>query len=216
MPEVKFCGMTRAEDARDAAAHGARYVGVIFATSTRRVTVDQAADVLAAVEGSGVQRVGVFGETAADEMLSVAGRLALDVIQLHGGAAGDVIGALRSRFAGEVWAVARIGPEGLADTHRRLFTLAHGVVLDTLSPKGLGGTGESFDWQSVASDVAATRGSARVVVAGGLRAENVGAAIEALDPDVVDVSSGVESAPGHKSVERMRAFLTAVRAHANR
>jgi phosphoribosylanthranilate isomerase len=92
-----------------------------------------------------------------------------------------------------------------------LFSAADAVVLDAAVDGRLGGTGVPLPWATVARALDGVRGSAPLVLAGGLRAENVGLAIEALAPDVVDVSSGVEAAPGVKDHERMRRFAEAVR-----
>jgi phosphoribosylanthranilate isomerase len=99
-----------------------------------------------------------------------------------------------------------------------MYEVADGVVLDTFSPKSLGGTGTTFNWRDAAPRLAAlvNGGRARVILAGGLKAENVGEAIATLGPDVVDVSSGIESAPGIKDPARMRAFMDAVRASDSR
>jgi phosphoribosylanthranilate isomerase len=208
--------MTRTSDVRLASDLGARYVGVIFAESPRRVGAEDAARILSVVPRGRLQRVGVFGSVTADEVVEVAGIVGLDCVQLHGGADRPLIRAIREEFDGEIWGVARIGPDGVSPRHRDLFDLADGVVLDALSARGLGGTGETFDWRGTAAALGDLRGKARLVIAGGLRADNVAAAIGTLDPDVVDVSSGVEAAPGIKDADRMRAFIGAVRQTTNR
>ena len=88
---------------------------------------------------------------------------------------------------------------------------ADGVLLDTLAVSALGGTGVAFDWQAVHGEVRDLRFGRRLIVAGGLNPGNVREAIERLAPDVVDVSSGVESTPGVKNHQRMAEFMTAVR-----
>jgi phosphoribosylanthranilate isomerase len=85
------------------------------------------------------------------------------------------------------------------------------VLLDTFALSTLGGTGQPFDWEAVAGDVRDLRFGRCLIVAGGLRPENVRGAIDRLAPDVVDVSSGVEAAPGIKDQGKMAAFMTAVR-----
>jgi phosphoribosylanthranilate isomerase len=110
----------------------------------------------------------------------------------------------------EIWRVIRIGPSGLR-RHRSAFNGTDGVLLDTFVKGALGGTGAFFDWEAIAPDVRARRGERRLVVAGGLRPENVQRAIQHLAPNVVDVSSGVESAPGEKDHQRMAEFMAAVR-----
>ena len=212
MVEVKFCGIIHPRDAVTAVELGARYVGMIFASSPRQVTPEQGRDIVAALRAADVATVGVFDDIGQDEILAIAEGVGLDCVQLHAWSDPEMIGVLRSRFDGDVWAVSRVGPGGLDSRAGQLFGVADGVLLDTQSAKGLGGSGTIFDWPAVAGAVATVRGQARLIVAGGLRAENVCRAVEALDPDVVDVSSGVEHSPGIKDPQRMRAFVAAVRA----
>lgn len=204
---IKFCGITRREDARLAAELGAAYVGSIFAESPRRLTPDQAADLWTAAGNA--KKVGVFGPAAADEILRTAAESGLDVIQLHGGADAGTIDELRGSFPGEIWSVVRIGENGAVvaagDSAR-----ADAILVDSYSESGLGGTGRSFDWQRESESIRALVAGKPLIVAGGLDPDNVGAAIGALAPDVVDVSSGVESSPGVKDHARMRAFVRAV------
>ena len=207
MPEVKFCGLTRPEDAAQAAALGAAYAGVIFAGGPRRLDPVRAGVVLAAAGAA--RRVGVFGATDADDIARVAALAGLDVVQLHGDPDVAAVAAVRRRFAGTVWAVARCEGARLPDGVDELFAAADAVVLDARVPGLLGGTGVAVPWAEIAAAVAAARGGGRLVLAGGLTPENVAEAVHALAPDIVDVSSGVESAPGIKDHERMRAFRRA-------
>ena len=212
--EIKFCGLTRASDAREAVALGASYVGVIFATGPRRLTVQQAGEVLADVPES-VRRVGVFADATTDSIATVADALGLGAVQLHGENGGRLVEAVRSRFGGEVWSVLR--PQGgkLPEMAAELFAAADAVLLDAHVAGKLGGTGIALPWEKLMDELGAIRNgavSARLVLAGGLKAENVGEAIRLLRPDVVDVSSGVETAPGIKDHARMRAFRDAVHA----
>lgn len=207
---MKFCGLKRDEDIAYAVELGADYVGVVFAPSPRRVSPEEAAELLGTVRGP-TRRVGVFGDPGAPYVLDTAQRVGLDVVQLHGCTSVRDVEMVRAAFPGEVWSVVRVGPAGLLREQQPLATAAHGVVLDTLSSRGLGGTGESFDWLAVAEAVEEIRSRTRVILAGGLRADNVARAIEVLAPHVVDVSSGVEAGPGVKDHLRMRAFVDAVR-----
>ena len=212
--EIKFCGLTRAADAREAVALGARYVGVIFASGPRRLSVETAADVLAGVPAA-VRRVGVFGDTEADAIATAADTLGLGALQLHGENGARLIGGLRARFDGEVWSVLRPRDGQLPATAAELFATADAVLLDAHVPGKLGGTGVTLPWERLVDELAAIRSGgrgARLVLAGGLNSENVGEAIRLLRPDVVDVSSGVETAPGIKDHARMRAFRDAVHA----
>jgi phosphoribosylanthranilate isomerase len=207
--DVKFCGLTRREDANHAAALGAAYVGVIFASGPRLLTPERAAEVLAEVPAS-VQRVGVFGDQPAAQILAGAHVAGLHVIQLHGSHDSARIAALRDDFDGEIWPVVRLVGGSLPDDFAEIVAAGDGVLFDALVPGSLGGTGVTLAWEALALELAAVRGDARIVLAGGLRPENVARAVAALSPDVVDVSSGVESAPGIKDHGRMREFRDAV------
>jgi phosphoribosylanthranilate isomerase len=209
--EIKFCGLTRPEDAHEAGALGARYVGVIFAGGPRRLDPERARMVLDAA-GPSVQRVGVFGSADPCEVARVARLAKLDVAQLHGDPTPDAVRAVRDAADVLVWAVARVAGSTLRARLDELEQAADAIVLDAFVPGTLGGTGVAFDWSVVAR--LGHRPTVRLVVAGGLTPANVGEAIVTLRPDVVDVSSGVERERGVKDHQRMRAFADAVR-HGN-
>ena len=208
--EIKFCGMTRAADAEYAASLGAAYVGVIFAESPRRVDAVAAAVVLAGVR-EGVSTVGVFDHALVETIATVASDVELDVVQLHGDPSPSVVERMRRGFSGAVWAAIRIDGNALPDNAAALLAVADAVVLDARVAGQLGGTGHSFDWDAIARTLERRSDHARVVLAGGLRPENVARAVRIISPDVVDVSSGVETAPGIKDHARMRDFRDAVR-----
>ena len=210
--EIKFCGLTRREDAEYAAALGASYVGVIFAGGPRTLTLEKASDVLAAVPPD-VRRVGVFADQAPDDVARSANELRLDVVQLHGGASAARIEGIRASFDGKIWPVCRVAEPPLPAEVAELAALGDGLVLDSYVRGTLGGTGVTVAWSALSEDVDRIRRDMRLfVLAGGLRPENVTRAIATLTPHVVDVSSGVESAPGIKDHDRMRAFRDAVAA----
>lgn len=216
MVEVKFCGLTRAEDAARAAALGASYAGVIFAGGPRALTVARAREVLAPLAGGPLRRVGVFGAQSVEETAAMADAAGVDVVQLHGGASVDAIERLRSRFGGAIWAVLRLPGSELPAGAAAIAEAADGIVLDAAVPGQLGGTGVALEWGALAPLTGTLRppGRAgwRLVLAGGLKPVNVAGAVALVRPDVVDVSSGVESAPGVKDPESMRAFVEAARA----
>lgn len=214
MTEVKLCGMTRAEDVAAAVALGAGFIGVIFAGGPRTRTVAEAIDTLAPARGL-ARTVGVFGAGTAESIAEIAHAVQLDVVQLHADPSPADVDAVRAHFPGAVWAVHRVRAGGLGAHAAPLFTTADGVVLDAHVEGVLGGTGRTLPWEALATELQriAPR-TARLVLAGGLRPENVGAAVSLLAPDVVDVSSGVESAPGRKDHDRMRAFVLAAQSPA--
>jgi phosphoribosylanthranilate isomerase len=205
MAEIKFCGLTRPEDAQYAASLGARYIGIILAESPRRLQDDQARRVLAAVPTK-VSRVGVFGADPADKIAERATRLGLDVVQLHGDPDASAIARMREWWTGQIWAVQRVRGSDIPREAVELFAVADAHVFGQL-----GGTGVALPWKELRDRIHSLRaGRARLVLAGGLRPENVTRALDLLQPDVVDVSSGVESAVGIKDHDRMRAFRDAV------
>lgn len=207
--EVKFCGMTRPADALEAARLGAAYVGVVFAGGPRLVSPSAASAILAGVPAS-VRRIGVFGPASAGVIAEQAREAGLDGVQLHGDPTAADVEALRRCFGGSVWGVVRVETH-LPASFDELAASADAVVLDAKVAGRLGGSGVVFDWSGVARQLEGRR-PARLVLAGGLRPENVARAVSMLAPDVVDVSSGVESAPGEKDHARMRAFIGAVAA----
>ncbi len=236
---IKFCGLTRAEDALEAASLGAEYLGVIFAPSPRRCSVEQASALYAAVDqqlgesraSRGIhaargdaaggahteapsrrpQRVGVFAQVAAPEIVRIATALALDVIQLHEAIPAEEIDSLRAATGARIWSVVRVGNDGVSSEELSIGEHADGILLDTKVDGQLGGTGRTFDWATARAALAPLRSTRPVILAGGLHPENVAVAIATFSPDVVDVSSGVEHSPGIKDHARMRAFADAVR-----
>ena len=215
LAKVKFCGMTRPQDAAIGAEIGASYIGVVFADGPRRVTPGQAKKIFEAA-GKRVKHVGVFGTNDPDEIARTFEETHLDVVQLHKDPTISDLKAIRGRFKGEIWAAIRIAGAHIRQESEALFDNADAIVLDTRSEKQLGGTGQALPWSELAVDLARDRGSSAVVLAGGLKPGNVGSAVRTLAPDVVDVSSGIESAPGIKDPWLMREFYAAVsgaRAH---
>lgn len=209
MTAIKFCGLTRPADAALAGELGAGYAGVIFAGGPRTLAPDVARDVLDAA-GSGVRRVGVFGAQPGGEVARMARTVGLDVVQLHADPTAEAVCELRARYDGVVWAVLRTSGILASDRATELFAAADAVLLDAHVPGALGGTGRPLAWTALREAVELARGTGTLVLAGGLTPLNVGAAIAALAPGVVDVSSGVEQSPGVKDHSRMRAFAAAV------
>jgi phosphoribosylanthranilate isomerase len=207
--EIKFCGMARAEDVAAAAGMGAAYVGVIFAGGPRHQTPDGASRVLAATPPP-PRRVGVVAEQTPDEIAELVGMLRLDVLQLHADPSVRHIETLRGATTAEIWAVLQLAGDALPPDASDIARAADAIVLDARVPSGLGGSGITLPWTQLARSLGPVRGRCRIVLAGGLKPENVATAIAALAPDIVDVSSGVESAPGIKDHGRMRAFRDAV------
>jgi phosphoribosylanthranilate isomerase len=154
--------------------------------------------------------VGVFGTNDPDQIARIVEETHLDVVQLHNDPTTSDVTAIRGKFAGEIWAAIRIAGTHIPHEAEALFDSADAIVLDARSEKQLGGTGQALPWNELALDLARDRGSSAVVLAGGLKPGNVGSAVRTLAPDVVDVSSGIESAPGIKDPWLMREFYAAV------
>ncbi len=197
MVRVKICGITSLEDAQHAVDCGADALGLVFyEKSPRCVTPARARQIVAGLPPF-VTTVGLFVNEQPATITRVADECGLDVIQLHGDEAPGacrlpprrVIKALRVRDAASL-----CGAEAYP---------VSALLLDAWVAGAYGGTGETFNWQLAAA--AATRG--RVILAGGLTPENVAAAILAVRPYGVDVSSGVEAAPGRKDPQKVAAFI---------
>lgn len=207
-PDVKFCGLTRPEDAAQAAALGARYGGVIFAGGPRERPAAVACAVLDA--GPALLRVGVVAAQPLPALVALARTVRLDVLQLHAGADPARIAAVRDATGCAVWAVVHVGAEGLAADAAALAAAADLVLLEPRVPGRLGGTGVTLPWATARTMVAPWRRPGALGLAGGLTPVNVKEAVASLAPDLVDVSSGVESAPGIKDHAAMRDFVEAV------
>jgi indole-3-glycerol phosphate synthase/phosphoribosylanthranilate isomerase len=200
---VKVCGITSEDDAILAADAGASAIGLVFWPKSRRaVSVEQAQRIARALPPF-VLRVGVFVDAPRDVLISTAETVGLDMLQLHGEEAPESLEGLPRRVLKAV----RVGPQFQPQDAWR-YENAAAILLDTRREGKPGGTGETFDWSLVRE---VRRRARYVVLAGGLTPENVAAAVEAVHPDAVDVSSGVELSPGRKDPERLRAFIEAVR-----
>ena len=212
MSVVKICGLTRPADAAHAEQSGAHYLGAILAGGPRLLSTEKARTVLGPPR-HGVRRVAVFGDQSAEAVIRTARELALDVIQLHGHRTAEEAAHIGAVSGCMVWPVLRIAGTELPPDAEVLAAVQRTLVIDAHVVGQLGGTGVALDWNGLAESVRRLR--ARVpglmlVLAGGLRAENVGEAMRLLSPAVVDVSSGVENAPGVKDPVRVQQFVQAV------
>lgn len=209
-PAVKVCGLTRLRDAQVADGAGADYLGAILAPGYRRSVTAGAAGVM--FRSLQARTVGVFVDGDEDAVLAAAAEAGLHVVQLHGDETPEM--ADRVRRAGyEVWKAVRVRhADDAAAALRRYAGAVDALLLDGYDPAAAGGTGTRFDWGAVAARLGTRPHGIRLVAAGGLRPENVAQAALTLRPDAVDVSSGVESAPGIKDAEAVQRFVRAVRA----
>lgn len=215
MTRVKICGIKTEEHGLAAAAAGADFMGLVFAPSPRQVNVSEARKIINAVKSAGhtVRTVGVFVNTPPATIISVAGRLDLDWVQLSG----DEPPAFCRELGLPVIKVVRVSKvyrptdilKHMEYADRLLGGQEHIFLLDSNAREKYGGIGKKFDWKQAKS--MAERFP--VIMAGGLTTENVSQAIETIHPWGVDVSSGVESKRGVKDVEKIHKFIEAVRKH---
>lgn len=212
MVEVKICGLTRPVDAEYADAAGAAYLGVIFAGGPRQRLPALAKATLA---GRRARKVGVFADQEPGEIADIAREVGLDVIQLHDASTAERIQAVRASTGLEIWAVLRTPDGRLPDDTEALADEADALVVDALVPGQLGGNGVALPWLVLGESLDTMERGHRIVLAGGLTPENVSEAIDYVSPMIVDVSSGVESAPGIKDHARIRAFIAAAQAAGN-
>lgn len=204
--------MTRAADVALATSLGAAYVGGIRASGPRLLD----ASTWRALLGDpidGVERVAVLGHGTVSDVFHESRDLRADIVQWHGDPSPAQLAAVQAAGV-RCWPVLRVAGGQLPRAAWELAAHADALVLDAKVAGQLGGTGVPLDWAALSRDVARWRHdcpAVRLVLAGGLHAGNVSTAIDLLRPDVVDVSSGVESAPGIKDPERLQAFVHAVR-----
>jgi phosphoribosylanthranilate isomerase len=197
---LKICGITRLTDALHAVEQGATAVGfVLWPRSPRAVSVERAAEIIAELP-SHVMAVGVFVNEPVDGIRAIAKRTRLTAVQLHGDEPPAYAEALD-------WPVIRAVSVGDIGEALQAWSPETALLLDNIDPVRRGGTGAVIDW-SEAANLAQTR---RVVLAGGLTPANVASAIRAVRPFGVDVSSGVESAPGVKDFGKVTQFIANAR-----
>lgn len=200
---IKICGVTSEEDARMVVESGADALGMIFAPSPRRVSVERAAALATYTEGR-ILRVGVFGDTVADGLARALATIDLDAVQIHGPLGDEAVAELRAAGVAIVKALAVDSSDFWAFDETRVDA----ILIDGPRP----GSGQTHSW-----DVLADRHFERpVIAAGGLAPENVAEVLRTTRAWGVDVATGVEEALGVKSRERLRAFVGAAGAEFNR
>jgi len=202
--KVKICGLTRPEDARLAVESGAWAIGMIFhPDSPRHVEVEQAAEIATEFRRR-CEVVGVFVNAPLDDVLRTLASVPLTMLQLHGDEGPSYCAEAARRSGLKVIKAVRARDVHAVRSLSAFHTDLH--MIDAYVPGTYGGTGERFDWELVAARPAGTP----LILSGGLTAENVGEALAVVHPYAVDVSSGVEAAPGVKDRYRLQAFFEAV------
>ena len=209
MTAIKICGLSTSDTLDAAIGAGATHVGfVFFAASPRNLDTARAADLAARVPAH-VRKVGVLVDP--DDALLDRVAPFLDILQLHGSEGAARLAAIRDRYGKPVWRAAGVATAADIRAADAAAGPADLLLLDAKAPSGAslpGGNGVRFDWR-VLADVRPARAWG---LSGGLDAGNVGDAVRGCAPALVDVSSGVEDAPGVKSVAKIGAFIQAVRA----
>jgi phosphoribosylanthranilate isomerase len=199
---VKICGLTREEDIAAAVAAGADAIGFVFHTRSPRAVGIADAAALAARVPAFVTTVGLFVDADRALIDAAIRHVRLDLLQFHG----HEVPADCAGF-GRPWIKAIAMREGIdVQMQSREYDGAAGLLLDTYDPALAGGTGRRFDWDWVPAELAP-----RIILAGGLNAENVADAIERVRPYAVDVSGGVECAKGIKDHRKINGFMQGVR-----
>lgn len=197
MVRVKICGITRLDDALHAVRSGADALGFVFhEASPRHLNPEQAASIIKALPPF-VQVVGLFVNAESEFVNATAGKCRLDLVQLHGDEPPEYCDLIERRVikAFRIKAIDSIEPI-------KNYRVA-GILLDAFSPNAYGGTGITFNWEIA---LAAAK-NVPVILAGGLNPDNVRQAVEMVAPYGVDVSGGVETAPGRKDPEKVTEFI---------
>lgn len=209
MTKVKICGIRREADVLSVNRHLPEYIGYVFAESRRRITPEHAAE-LSGLLDRRIKKVGVFVNEEIEKIAEIVNKCSLDAVQLHGDESSDMIDELGARLdrmekaRPELWKAVRV-----KDAHSLKLVKGFDVdklVLDTYDEASYGGAGRVFDW-SLALEAGKCRD---IVLAGGLKADNLVEAIRVLAPAVVDVSSGVET-DGWKDERKIRDFIYTAR-----
>ena len=199
-PIIKICGITRLSDALHAVEHGAGALGFVFwPKSPRYIAPERAAEIIVSLPPD-VDAVGVFVNESVDGIRAIVAKTGIGAVQLHGDETPDYAASLG-------WPVLKAITVGEAEETADRWPAGTLFLMDAADPVRRGGTGIPVDWQQAA---AAARGR-RVVLAGGLTPDNVAAAIDTVRPFGVDVSSGVEDAPGVKNQDKVARFLASAR-----
>ncbi|WP_420245651.1 phosphoribosylanthranilate isomerase [Roseiterribacter gracilis] len=211
MIQAKICGVRTPDAIAAAVAGGARAIGLVFFPASPRAVDPSFAAELARQVPTGVQVIGLFVDPQNDDLERIVGQVPLDMVQLHGSETPERVADVKSRFGLPVMKAIAIGDAADLERARSFELVADRLLFDAKAPAGVsslpGGNGLAFDWTLLAGQ----RWSRPWMLAGGLNPDNVAAAVRASGAQAVDVSSGVEDRPGHKSPAKISAFLAALR-----
>ncbi|EFP2885409.1 phosphoribosylanthranilate isomerase [Listeria monocytogenes] len=193
---VKICGLKKAVDVAAAVDNGADMIGFVFAKSKRQVTVE-AAHELAKEIPEGVKKVGVFVNPTEEELTAAIKGVPLDVVQLHGQEPPEQA----NRTDAEIIKAFPV-KDGKLPTNINDYPNAY-ILLDAPAEEYEGGSGKTFDWEKINRDMLTKN---KLIIAGGLNAQNVQEAIKRFEPYAVDISSGVEK-NGEKDPDKIKCFI---------
>lgn len=208
--EAKICGLSTAEGVAAAVRNGARFVGFVFYPPSRRNVTPELVAALAALVPEGITKVGLFVDADDATLRETLARVPLDLLQFHGHESPERVAWAKRRFGKPVMKSIPIAAEGDLAQAARYFGVADRLIFDAKPPKDAtvpGGNGLVFDWELLGGK----RWPVPWMLSGGLTAENLGDAVRLTHAGTVDVSSGVESAPGIKDSEKIAAFLARAR-----
>ena len=212
---IKICGITSVGDAELAIASGADAIGMIFYPRSARYVDLKRAKAIADSAGPFVTVVALFVNARVEEIKHILSEVAIDCLQFHGDEASEFC----QQFSRPYMKTIKV-PQAENNDENRISAIqqhviheshshpqAQAILLDTLHPKQVGGTGERFDWRCIPNT-----NNFRWVLAGGLNPDNVVEAVQQINPYAVDVCSGVESKPGIKDPNKVRQFIANIRA----
>jgi phosphoribosylanthranilate isomerase len=218
---IKICANTNLEDANLAASLGADAVGFVFAPSVRQVTPAQVAEITPHLPPT-IERVGVFNSDNPEEIAAIVNQAGLTAVQLHGRFDLALATRLNEILQGRIKLIQTVhwtiepGASSADDVRHQLQQIVahhalYHALIDSKVGKSLGGTGLTFPWTEAQALFDEFAPQLNIIVAGGLRPENVATAIRELHPWGVDVASGVELHPGHKDPTRLADFIRIAR-----
>ncbi len=208
MTGIKICGINTAEALEAAVDAGAEYLGFVFHPSSPRAIDAETARYLTNKTPTTVMNIGLFVDPSPAEITKILECADLDMLQLHGNETPEQVQAIRSQCGLPVMKAIRVSSKADLEYVPAYEKVCDWLLFDTKSDKAMGGSGESFDWNLLSGMFFLKPW----MLAGGLNADNVTQALAALSPKAVDVSSGVEDAPGVKSPAKIKNFIETVRA----
>ena len=199
---VKICGITRKQDAIVAADLGVDALGLVFyAGSSRHIELETALEIMKVIPPF-ITTVALFKDAAVEEINQVIGNLNFDLLQFHGSESPEFIQQFQHPY------LKAIGMQHHTDLQSTMdgFVQSKGFLLDSHAAGAAGGTGETFDWETIPSEL-----RQQIILAGGINPDNVAECITRIRPYAIDVSSGVESSPGIKDQGKIEQLIKQIR-----